>query len=417
VEHRPFSDIARGQRLEGIMEKALAGVTVLDLTQYEAGTSCTEMLAWLGADVIKVEEPKMGEQGRWRNTDKPGVDSYYFMLLNANKRSITLNLKSERGKEIFIDLVKKVDVLSENYSLGTLEGLGLGYDRLREINPRLIYLTVKGFGTYGPYSKFKSFDMIAQAAGGAMALTGFPGSLPLKPGPTIGDTGTGIHAACGVLAAYVQRLRTGKGQKVEVAMQEAVLNYVRVPMMGTYITQKPTKRVGNRLGAGPVGDIFKCSPGGPNDFVYLYCSNEEMWKTLLNTLDRRDVFDDSRFKDRKGQRENAEALTQIIEEWTGKRTKHEVMKIMGEAGVPCGAVLDSVELLNDPHLRERGMIVTVDHPVRGKFTMPGCPVKLEDSPADITTAPLLGQHNREIYAAMMGFKDDDLELLKQQGVI
>jgi formyl-CoA transferase len=399
------------------MENALAGVTVLDLTQYEAGTSCTEMLAWLGADVIKVEEPKMGEQGRWRNTDKPGVDSYYFMLLNANKRSITLNLKSERGKEIFIDLVKKVDVLSENYSLGTLESLGLGYDRLREINPRLIYLTVKGFGTYGPYSKYKSFDMIAQAAGGAMSLTGFPGSLPLKPGPTIGDTGTGIHAACGVLAAYIQRLRTGKGQKVEVAMQEAVLNYVRVPMMGTYITQKPTKRVGNRLGAGPVGDIFKCSPGGPNDFVYLYCSNEEMWNTLFNTIDRRDVFDDPRFKDRKAQRENAEALTQIIEEWTGTRTKHEVMKIMGEAGVPCGAVLDSVELLNDPHLRARGMIVTVDHPVRGKFTMPGCPVKLEDSPAEITSAPLLGQHNREIYGAMMGFKDDDLEQLKQQGVI
>ncbi len=377
------------------MGKALAGVTVLDLTQYEAGTSCTEMLAWLGADVIKVEEPKMGEQGRWRNTDKPGIDSYYFMLLNANKRSITLNLKSDRGKEIFIDLVKKVDVLSENYSLGTLESLGLGYDRLREINPALIYLTVKGFGTYGPYSKYKSFDMIAQAAGGAMALTGFPGSLPLKPGPTIGDTGTGIHAACGVLAAYIQRLRTGKGQKVEVAMQEAVLNYVRVPMMGTYITQKPTKRVGNRLGAGPVGDIFKCSPGGPNDFVYLYCSNEEMWRTLWNTIDRRDVLDDPRFKDRKTQRENAEALTQILEEWTGTRTKHEVMKIMGEAGVPCGAVLDSVELLNDPHLRERGMIVTVDHPV----------------------PPLLGQHNREIYAAMMGFKDDDLELLKQQGVI
>jgi len=399
------------------MEKALAGVTVLDLTQYEAGTSCTEMLAWLGADVIKVEEPKMGEQGRWRNTDKPGIDSYYFMLLNANKRSITLNLKSDRGKEIFIDLVKKVDVLSENYSLGTLESLGLGYDRLREINPALIYLTVKGFGTYGPYSKYKSFDMIAQAAGGAMALTGFPGSLPLKPGPTIGDTGTGIHAACGVLAAYIQRLRTGKGQKVEVAMQEAVLNYVRVPMMGTYITQKPTKRVGNRLGAGPVGDIFKCSPGGPNDFVYLYCSNEEMWRTLWNTIDRRDVLDDPRFKDRKAQRENAEALTQILEEWTGTRTKHEVMKIMGEAGVPCGAVLDSVELLNDPHLRERGMIVTVDHPVRGKFTMPGCPVKLDDSPADITSAPLLGQHNREIYAAMMGFKDDDLEQLKQQGVI
>ena len=399
------------------MEKALAGVKVLDLTQYEAGTSCTEMLAWLGADVIKVEEPNKGEQGRWRATEKPGVDSYYFILLNANKRSVTLNLKSERGREIFIDLVKKVDILSENYSLGTLESLGLGYERLRELNPRLIYLTIKGFGTYGPYSKYKSFDMIAQAAGGAMSLTGFPGSPPLKPGPTIGDTGTGLHAACGVLAAYIQRERTGKGQKVEVAMQDAVLNFVRVPMMGTYITHKPTPRVGNRLGAGPLGDIFKCSPGGPDDYVYLYCSNQEMWDIFFKTIGRPEVADDPRFTDRKQRRENIELLTQIVEEWTSQRTKQEVMKIIGEAGVPCGAVLDSVELLEDPHLRERGMIVTVDHPVRGKFTMPGCPVQLEDSPVEVMSAPLLGQHNSEVYCGVLGFTDGELQQLKRDSVI
>jgi formyl-CoA transferase len=395
----------------------LAGGKVLDLTQFEAGTSCTEMLAWLGADVIKLEEPKMGEQGRWRVTEKEGVDSFYFMLLNANKRSITLNLKSDRGKEIFLDLITKVDILSENYTLGTLEGLGLGYDRLRTINPRLIYMTVKGFGTFGPYSKYKSFDMIAQAAGGAMALTGTADSPPLKPGPTIGDTGTGIHAACGILAALYQRERTGRGQKVEVAMQDAVLNFVRVPMMGTYLNGKPAYRVGNRVGAGPVGDIFKCAPGGMNDYVFLYCSSMEMWHTMLVTIGHSEVEDDPRFNNSKSRRENAGELKKIIEEWTGKRSKQEVMKIMGEAGVPCGAVMDSIELLNDPHLRERGMIVTIDHPVRGKFTMPGCPVKLEDSPVEVTSAPLLGQHNSEVYGSVLGFQEGDLDQLKRQGVI
>src|SRR5713226_10413320 len=268
------------------MEKALAGIKVLDLTQFEAGTSCTEMLAWLGADVIKVEPPKVGEQGRWLVTEQPGIDSHYFILLNANKRSITLNLKSERGRQLFVDLIKQVDVLSENYSLGTLESWGLGYSRLREINPRLIYLTIKGFGTYGPYSKFKSFDPIAQAAGGAMAVTGFPGSPPLRPGPTLGNTGTGIHAACGVLAAYIQRERTGRGQKVEVSMQEAVLNFVRVPMMGTYLTHKPAGRVGNRLGGAGPGDIFKCAPGGDNDYVFILSTSPEMFQSLCKAMGR-----------------------------------------------------------------------------------------------------------------------------------
>jgi formyl-CoA transferase len=399
------------------MEKALAGVKVLDLTQYEAGPSCTEMLAWLGADVIKVEEPTRGEQGRWRITEQPGVDSYYFLLLNANKRSITLNLKSEQGKIIFLDLVKHVDIVSENYTLGTMESFGLGYERLREVNPRLIYMTVKGFGTSGPYSQYKSFDMIAQAAGGAMALTGFPGSPPLKPGPTIGDTGTGMHAAVGVIAALYQRERTGKGQKVEVAMQEAVLNFVRVPMMGTYLTGKATPRVGNRLGAGPLGDIFKCAPCGPNDYVYIYCSNMDMWDSLFKAMGRPEVAADPKFTDRKSRREHFEELVAIVESWTSQRTKQEVMRILGEADVPCGAVLDSVELLNDPHLREREMIVTIDHPVRGKVTMPGCPVKLEDSPVEVKSAPLLGQHNAEVYSSLLGLGDAELQRLKQQGTI
>jgi formyl-CoA transferase len=398
------------------MEQALAGVKVLDLTQFEAGPSCTEMLAWLGADVIKIESPKMGEQGRWLLTEKQGVDSHYFLLLNANKRSITLNLKSKEGRDIFLELVKKVDILSENYSLGTLEGLGLGYETLREINPRLIYLTIKGFGTTGPYSAYKSFDMIAQASGGAMALTGFPGTPPLKPGPTIGDTGTGMHAAIGVLAAYIQRQRTGRGQKVELAMQEAVLNFCRVPMMATYVTKKPVPRAGNRL-PGILGDIFPCAPGGDDDYVFVLCTTPEMWQSLCEAIGRPELAGDERFSTARARAHNLEPLTAIISEWTRERTKHEVMKIFGEAGVPCGKVLDSVELLNDPHLRERGMVVTVNHPVRGEFTMPGCPVRLEHSPVEVKAAPLLGQHNAEVYGELLGMTAGDLQRLKSVGIV
>jgi formyl-CoA transferase len=281
----------------------------------------------------------------------------------------------------------------------------------------LIYLTIKGFGTSGPYSKYKSFDMIAQATGGAFSLTGYPDGPPLRPGPTIGDTGTGMHAAIGVLAAYIQRQATGRGQKVELAMQEAVFNFVRVPMMETHLTHEPTPRRGSRVGAGVVGDTFKCAPGGPNDYVYMLSTSPEMWEAMWKTMGRADVLADPRFADRKERVNHMDELTAIIESWTGKRTKHEVMRLMGEAGVPCGAVLDTVELLNDPHMKERGMVVTIDHPVRGKFTMPGCPVRLEDSPVEVKSAPLLGQHNAEIYGKMLGMTGGDLEQLKQQGVI
>ncbi|HXW84042.1 MAG TPA: CoA transferase [Candidatus Binataceae bacterium] len=397
------------------MEKALAGLKVLDLTQFEAGTSCTEMLAWLGADVIKVEPPTTGEQGRGLAGSGNNVDSFYFMLLNANKRAITLNLKSERGRAIFLEFVKKVDILTENYSLGTLESLGLGYERLRELNPRLIYLTIKGFGTYGPYSKYKSFDMIAQSAGGALSVTGLTGSVPTRPGPTIGDTGTGLHAAIGVLSAYIQRERTGRGQKVEVAMQDAVLNFCRIAIMGMYMNGKPAQRRGNAVGA--PGDIFKCKPGGDNDYCYIFCTTTEMWRNLCAAMGRPELATDERFADARSRVKNVEQLNEAINAWTGNFTKHEVMKTLGEAGVPCGAVLDSVELLNDPHLRQRGMIATVKHPMRGEFTMPGCPVKLEDSPVEVRPAPLLGEHNAEVYRSILGYEERELEELRRDGVI
>ena len=331
--------------------------------------------------------------------------------------SVTLNLKSDKGKKIFLDLVKQVDIVSENFSLGTLEGLGLGYDQLKEINPRLIYLTVKGFGTFGPYSKYKSFDMIAQASGGAMSLTGFPGSPPLKPGPTIGDTGTGMHAAIGVLAAYIQRERTGLGQKVEVAMQEAILNFVRVPMMGTYITQEadashrqsPRRRVpAISSNARPAATTITASSCAP----ILRCG-----RTCARRWVSRSSRPTSVSRIARARNQNIEALTEIITAWTSQRTKHEVFKTLGEAGVPCGPVLDSVELLNDPHMKERGMIVTVQHPVRGEFTMPGCPVRLEHSPVEVKSAPLHGEHNAEIYKEYLGLGAAELESLKAEGII
>ncbi|HTY54687.1 MAG TPA: CoA transferase [Candidatus Binataceae bacterium] len=399
------------------MDKALAGLKILDFTQFEAGTSCTELLGWLGADVIKVEAPGSGEQGRALMTDQPGLDSHYFLLLNANKRAITLNLKHARGREMVLELVKKVDVVAENFSLGTLESLGLGYERLRQENPRLIYLTIKGFGTYGPYSQYKSFDMIAQATGGAMTITGPPGSPPLKPGPTIGDTGTGVHAACGVLAAYIQRERTGRGQKVEVAMQDAVLNFVRPSLLGSYVTRRPVVRSGNHLKGTAPSDIYPCAPGGENDYVYMICISEEMWHSLCAAIGRPELVDDERFKERRARNKNLEVLSSIIADWTCKRTKHEVMKILGDAGVPCGKVLDTMELFDDPHLRERGMMTTIQHPVRGELKMPGCPVQLEDSPVAVKSAPLLGEHNREVYAEYLGLGADEIDRLKADGVI
>jgi formyl-CoA transferase len=399
------------------MDKALAGVKVLDLTQFEAGPSCTQMLAWLGADVVKIEPPGSGEQGRWMLTEKKGVDSYYFMLLNGNKRAVTLNLKNDKGRAIFTDMIKKADILAENYAYGTLESFGLPWEKLHEINPRLIYVTVKGFGTSGPYRTYKSFDMIAQAAGGAMSVTGFPGSPPLKPGPTIGDTGTGVHAAVGILAAYIQRERTGKGQKVEVSMQESVINLMRVAMMGSYVTKRPVPRLGNSTGGpGPSG-VYPCAPGGDNDYAFVMCTSVEMWENFCRAIGEPNLARDERFKDGKGRSENKDALLEIVKAWTTQRTKHEVMKILGDAGVPCGAVLDSVELLSDPHLNERGMIVTVNHPDRGEFTAPGCPVRLSDAPTEYRPAPLLGQHNAEVYREYLGLSASALEALKSEGVI
>lgn len=400
------------------MDKALSGIRIVDLTQFEAGTSCTQMMAWLGADVIKVEEPTRGDPGRTvRLGPAPDGDSGYFLNLNANKRSITLNLKSEEGKGIFLDLVRQCDVVTENQAPGTLERLGLGYDVLSEVNPRVILARIKGFGTYGPYSEYKSFDPIAQASGGTFCATGEPGGPPMRPGITIGDTGTGMHTVIGILAALWQRQTTGKGQVVEVSMQDAVVNFSRVWMRDYSDTRTSPPRRGNRWPGRPAVGTFPCKPGGPDDYVYVMGSRPHMMQTLLRIIGREDLIDDPRFKDQAALPAFAEEVNGIVEAWTTQHTKLEAMKILGEAGVPASACMNADDIYNDPHLLEREMIVTVNHPERGEFTMPGCPIKLSDSPVTVTPAPLLGQHSDEVLGELLDFDKAKLASLREQKVI
>jgi formyl-CoA transferase len=397
--------------------KALDHIKILDMTQFEAGPSCTEILAFLGAEVVKVEPPKGGEQGRYLVTDKPGLDSPYFLLLNANKKSITINLKSEQGLSLFKKLVPHFDVMVENYGPGAVQELGLGYEVISQINPRIVYAQVKGFGTYGPYSGYKSFDMIAQATGGAMSVTGTPETEPLRPGPTIGDTGTGIHCAVGILAALLQREKTGRGQRLEVAMQDAVVNLTRIGMMSHYYGEAPAQRRGNRIAGMAPTDLYPCAPGGRNDYAYIITTTKEMWESLVKSIGRPDILSDPRFSEPSARNKNFDALFEIIASWTRQRSKFEVMRILGQAGIPCGAVLDSGDVLTNEHLKARGMIQTIEHPARGSFTMPGCAVQLTDSPVEVRPAPLLGQHNSEIFGSLLGLTMSDLANLKENGVI
>ncbi|GAA3532047.1 formyl-CoA transferase [Nonomuraea rosea] len=406
--------------------KALEGVRVLDMTHVQSGPSATQLLAWLGADVVKLEAPT-GDITRQQLRDVPGVDSLYFTMLNCNKRSITLNMKSERGKELFTELVRSADILVENFGPGAVDRMGFTWERLQELNPRLIYASIKGFGT-GRYAKFKAYEVIAQAMGGSMSTTGFEEGPPLATGSQIGDSGTGIHAVAGILAALYQREQTDRGQRVQVAMQHAVLNLCRVKLRDQQrlahgpLREYPNKtfndevpRSGNASGGGQPGWAVRCAPGGPNDYIYVIVQPVG-WKPISSIIGRPELAEDPEWATPESRLTKLDKMFQLIEEWTIRHDKWTVLDRLNAENIPCGPILSTKELVEDVSLRDEGIVVTVDHPERGEFVTVGSPLQLSDSPVDVITPPLLGEHNQDIYGEL-GVSADELAQLKTNGVI
>ena len=399
----------------------LDGVRVLDLSQFEAGPSCTEALASLGAEVVKVENPKGGEPGRTSFARAPGSpDSFYFFEFNANKKSVTVNLKSARGLALVKEMARRADVFVENFAPGAIERLGLGWDDLHPLNPRLVYAQVKGFGQGSPYENNLAFDMIAQACGGTMAITGERDGRPCKPGPTLGDTGTGMLLAIGILGALYQRHTTGRGRRVQVAMQDAQLQYTRGAFVQHARSGQPAMRNGAKPMAGGMAayGIYPCKPAGPNDYVFLFTShaNPEHWRRLLKVIGREDLLDDPRFATAAARAQHEAEVDAVLSEWTRRHDKHEAMRLVGAAGVPAGAVLDTGDLLAEPSFAARGIVQTMQHP-NGEFRMPAFPVRFDGAPPPVEPSPLLGQHTTEVFGDWLGIAAGDVKGLREQGVV
>jgi formyl-CoA transferase len=409
------------------METALSGIRILDMTHVQAGPTASQLLAWLGADVIKFEPPT-GDVTRGQLRDVPDADSLYFTMLNCNKRSITVNMKNPVGKEVFVALLKKCDVLMENFGPGVLDRLGFTWEAIHEINPAIVMASIKGFGSSGPYADFKAYENVAQAMGGSMSTTGFMDGPPLVTGAQIGDSGTGLHLTIGILAALQQRNRTGKGQFVEVAMMDSVMNLCRVKFRDHQrLTRGPlpefsvptegvrdTPRSGNDSGGGQLGNAVKCKPGGPNDYLYVVVQ-EAVWGALARRVGGEALAADERFSSIQNRRRNQREMWQLLSTFAADYTKWEMMAMLNEIDVPCGPIMSTQDLMNDEHVRLRGMVVELDHPQRGTWYNVGMPIKLSDSTVPVERAPLLGEHTDDILRNVLGFGDAQIASLKEGG--
>ncbi len=413
--------------------KALEGVRILDMTHVQSGPTCTQLLAWFGADVIKVERPGTGDPTRGQLRDLADVDSLYFTMLNHNKRSITLNTKVAAGKAIFTKLIEACDVLAENFAPGALDRMGFSWERIQDINPRIIYASVKGFGP-GPYADCKVYENVAQCAGGGASTTGFDNGPPLVAGAQIGDSGTGLHLALGIVTALLQREKTGRGQRVECAMQDGVLNLCRVKLRdqqrlahgplkeypqyphGTF--GEATPRAGNASGGGQPGWIVKCKgwETDPNAYIYII-TQAAAFDGLARAIGREDWLDDPDWNTPAARLPKLDAMYGEIEKWTRTKTKFEVMETLNPLNVPCGPVLSMKELAEEPSLRATGTVVEVDHPTRGPYLTVGNPIKLSESPADVMRSPLLGEHTDEVLREVLGMDTLQVDAARRDGAV